>query len=133
MNVLKLLLPKQDVDVIEIGDTLRQAVSKMSYHHYSVIPVLSKQGHYLYSISAGDLLFYMAEHNLTLKEAENWPLDAVPVHRSIPSLPITASLSEIKDHLRDQNYAPMVDDNGVFVGIITRKSFVTQAMKLIEE
>ncbi len=133
MNILTLLIPKQDVDVIDAGDTLRQAVSKMSFHHYQNIPVLSKQGHYLYSISSGDLLFYMAEHGINLIQAEEVPLELVPVFRPVIPLPITASLQEVRTSLLDQNYVPMVDDKGIFVGIITRKRFALAAMRLVED
>ncbi len=133
MNVLTLLIPKHDVDVITSGDTLRQAISKMNYHHFQNIPIISEQGHYLYSISSGDLLFYLTEHNLTLKEAEEVSLEVVPVFRQVIPLPITASMEEIRDLLLDQNYVPMVDDKGIFIGIITRKSFASKAMTLIKE
>lgn len=133
MNVLTLLVPKKDVDTITSGDTLRQAVSKLNFHHYADIPVLSEQGHYLYSISAGDMLFYMAEKELTLRESENVSIDVVPVHRSARALPFTATVKEIGQVLLEQNYVPLVDERGIFMGIITRKRFATNAMKYIED
>lgn len=133
MNVLTLLLPKAEVDHIESGDTVRQAISKLNYHHYGALPVLSKQGHYLYSVSTSDLLYFMAERDLSLQEAENVAVDEVPIFRPNPSLPVTASLRDIHLKLLDQNYCPLVDDKGIFVGIITRKGFVSKAMRLVEE
>ncbi len=133
MNVLTLLVPKKDVDTITSGDTLRQAVSKLNFHHYADIPVLSEQGHYLYSISAGDMLFYITEKELTLRESESVSIDVVPVHRPARALPVTATVKEIGQVLLEQNYVPLVDERGIFMGIITRKRFATNAMKYVED
>ncbi len=133
MNVLSLLILKQDVYVLNENDTLRQAVEKMSHHHYQNIPILSDAGKYINSVSAGDLLTCMAEREIDLRGAEEVPLKDVPIFRPIRPLKITATLNDIRLSLLDQNYVPLIDDQGVFFGIITRKSFATHAMKLIDE
>ena len=124
MNVLTALTPKSEVAVLEGGDTLRAAVQKMSHHHFLMIPVLGSEGHYLYSISTGDILFYLTENDMTLKEMETVPLERVPIYRPIMPLKVTASAKEVQRALMAQNYVPMVDERGIFIGIITRKKLV---------
>lgn len=121
MNVLKSLIPKAEVSTLQGGDTLRAAIEKMSHYHFTTIPVVSEQGHYLYSISTGDILFYLKEHDMTLKEMESVPLEVVPIYRPILALPVTAESQEIVHALLNQNYVPLVDERGIFIGIITRK------------
>ena len=133
MNILTLLILKKDVESLTSGDSVRQAIEKMNYHHYQHIPILTKKGKYVNSVSTGDLLSFMSAHRLELHDAENVPVEKVAIYRPIAPLRITATLEDIHRALLDQNYVPMIDDQGVFIGIITRKRFVTEAMRLVEE
>ena len=128
MNVLSVLIPKAEVATLDGGDTVRAAVMKMSHHHYATIPVLGSQGHYLYSISTGDILFYLQENDMTLKEMEDVPLSSIPIYRPVMALPATSSKDEVTDTLLNQNFTPIVDERGIFIGIVTRRKLV-QALK----
>ncbi|MCR5348275.1 MAG: CBS domain-containing protein [Bacilli bacterium] len=121
MNLLSALIPKSEVATLDGNDTLRMAVEKMNHHRYAMIPVIGSQGHYLYSISTGDILFYLAEHDMTLREMEEVPLGSVPVYRPLMALPVTSGNEEVIEALMNQNYVPLVDERGIFVGILTRK------------
>ena len=121
MNLLSCLIPKAQVSHLDGGDSLRKAIHKMSAHHFANIPVLGGQGHYLYSISTGDILFYLQENDLTLHEMEAVPIEQVPIYRPMMALPITAREEEVEMALSNQNYVPFVDERGIFIGIITRK------------
>ena len=59
MNILSLLMPKTLVAYIEEDDTIRQGLEKMRAHGYTAIPVLSKDGHYMGTVSEGDFLWHM--------------------------------------------------------------------------
>lgn len=133
MNILTLLILKKDVESLTLGDSVRQAIEKMNYHHYQHIPILTEKGKYVNSVSTGDLLSFMSAHRLELHDAELVPVEKVAIYRPIAPLRITATLQDIHHALLDQNYVPMIDDQGVFIGIITRKRFVSAAMRLIEE
>ena len=122
MNLLSLLIPKSNVATLDGSDTLRAAVGKMAHHRYSTIPVLGSEGHYLYSISTGDILFYLQEHDPTLHEMEEVPLSVVPIYRPLMALPVTADERIVTEALLSQTFVPMVDERGIFVGIITRRS-----------
>ena len=130
MNVFSLLILKQDVYVLTEGNTVRQAVETMNFHHYQNIPILTQKGCYVNSISSGDLLSFMSKEGIDLREAEQVAVEKVPIYRPIKALSTTASIEEIRDCLLDQNYVPLVDDQGVFFGIITRRRFVANAMEL---
>ena len=60
MNILFFLTPKSDVVYIYSDDTLKQALEKMEYYRYSALPILTKNGHYLGTITEGDLLWYLS-------------------------------------------------------------------------
>lgn len=129
MNYIAGLIPKAEVTYLEGNFTIRQAVEKMSFSHYQNMPVLGSQGHYLYSVSTGDILFYLQTHDMNLHEMEGVPLSEVPIYRPIMALPISAQPKDIETALLNQNYVSMVDDHGIFIGIITRRSYMTATRK----
>ena len=57
MNILFFLTPKSEVAHIYEDDTVRQALDKMECFRYSTIPLLSKDGTYVGTITEGDLLW----------------------------------------------------------------------------
>ena len=59
MNILFFLTPKSDVAYISEDDTLRQALEKMEHHKYSAVPIVSRTGRYVGTLTEGDLLWGM--------------------------------------------------------------------------
>ena len=71
MNILFFLTPKCEVAYIYEDETLRQALEKMEYHKYSAVPIISRTGRYIVTITEGDMLWGIKnKFNLSLKEAE---------------------------------------------------------------
>ena len=71
-NILFFLKPKAETAYIYDYHTVRQALEIMEYHKYSSIPILSRDGKYVGSITEGDLLWGLKKLDLfNLKEAEN--------------------------------------------------------------
>ncbi len=71
MNILFFLTPKEDVAYLYEDYTVRQALEKMEYHKYSSIPIISKEGRYIGTITEGDLLWGLKnKKDLNIKTAE---------------------------------------------------------------
>ena len=125
MNILFFLTPKHDVDFIYDDYTLRQAVEKLEYHGYTAVPMLSRDGRYLGTLSEGDILRYVKEHhNLDLKAAESIPVSQIPQSRHFASVSATSLMENLVDVACSQNFVPVVDDSDNFIGIITRKDII---------
>ena len=78
MNILFFLTPKSDVAYISEDDTLRQALEKMEHHKYSAVPIVSRTGRYVGTLTEGDLLWGIKnQFNLDLKGAERIPVTAI--------------------------------------------------------
>ncbi len=123
MNVLFLLTPKKEVDFLYGDFTVRQAVEKMKEHRYTMIPVIDrKSGKYLYSVREGDFLYYFMEHRLSFEELEHLPLSSVVPSREIKSVSVECESRTLYQVIAGQNYVPVVDDQGTFIGIVTRKA-----------
>lgn len=126
MNIIFYLIPKAEVEYLFCDYSIRQALEKMEYHNYTVIPVLNAEGDYVYSLSDGDLLRFFKKHDLSIKDCENYSISMVERSREIKSINIFASKKELAPLLMDQNFVPVVDDRNKFIGIITRKQIMNK-------
>ena len=125
MNIMFFLTPKSNVAYIYDDYSLRQALEKMEYHQYSAIPMIDRRGHYVGTLTEGDLLWYIkGEGNLTLKNAEDTPITAI--RRRMDNLPVyvDSNMDDLISKALNQNFVPVIDDKDVFIGIITRKDII---------
>lgn len=125
MNILFFLTPKSEIAYIYEDDTIRQALEKMEYHKYSAVPLLTKDGRYVGTITEGDLLWGIKnQYDLNLKGAEGIPVTTIK--RRMDYRPVTAKskMEDLIDRALNQNFVPVVDDRGLFIGIITRKDII---------
>ena len=124
MNILFYLLPKAQVEYVYDDYTIRQALEKMEYHHYSTIPVISRSGKYVGSLSEGDILWEIKRLGLNLDSCEKHPISSIPPHKKIAPISADKEMSDLVDIIINQNFVPVVDDLNNFIGIITRKSVI---------
>lgn len=129
MNILFFLTPKAQVAYLEEGFSLRQAIEKMGFHRYAVIPVLDKEGHYLHSLSEGDLLVAWKEEGGNLDETERLSIDTISPYRNIEPVKITSSMEDLTSSILESNFVPVIDDKGIFIGIITRRAIINYLLK----
>lgn len=125
MNILFFLTPKSEVAYIFEIETLRQTLEKMEHRKFSCIPILSPDGKYTGTISEGDLLWGLKRLNIIdQKDAEGVPIMAVPRRATYKPVHINSNMEDLLDRAINQNYVPVVDDQGYFIGIITRKAII---------
>lgn len=125
MNIMFFLKPKSEVAHIYDDDTVRQVLERMEYHRYSCIPMLNRQGKYVGSITEGDLLWWLkGNHNLNLKLAEMVSIQEVVRRLDYKPIRAEAKMEDLMEKAMEQNFVPVVDDQGNFSGIITRKDII---------
>lgn len=127
MNILFFLTPKSDVAYIFEDETLRQTVEKMEHRKFSCIPILNKEGKYTGTISEGDLLWGIKRLNINitdLKQMEDVSIMAIPRRATYKPVHADADMENLLDRAINQNYVPVIDDKGSFIGIITRKEII---------
>ncbi len=125
MNILFFLTPKSDVAYIYEDETLRQALEKMEYHKYSAVPVIGRNGRYVGTITEGDMLWGIKnKFNLSLKEAERVTVTAIDRRSDNQPVYANSNMEDLIDKALNQNFVPVVDDQGNFIGIITRKDII---------
>lgn len=125
MNILFFLTPKKEVAFIYDDQTLRQALEIMERHRYTAVPVISKRGKYIGTMTEGDLLWGIKnEYNLSLREAEHMPVTTIPRRSDNRPVSIDATMEDMIDKALNQNFVPVVDDQENFIGIITRRDII---------
>lgn len=126
MNVLFLLTPKSDVAYVYSDNTLRQVLEKMEHHRYTAIPVINREGNYVATLTEGDLLWLIKNrYELDFSAAEEIRVEDIPHHSNNQPLPVSTDLNDIVQLALNQNFVPLVDDRGIFIGIITRKNIIS--------
>lgn len=137
MNILFFLTPKEEVAHVDEDDTLRQVVEKVEHHGYSAIPLLARDGKYIGTITEGDLLWEMREKDFPdLHRMEKIRITDLKRHRDNEPVKISESMENLFEKITNQNFVPVVDDKGVFIGIVTRKDvllYLAGKLKSMEE
>lgn len=125
MNILFFLTPKSDVAYVREDDTLRQALEKMEHHGYAAVPLLSVDGKYIGTITDGDVLWGLKAQDFPdLKEMEN--ISVMEVRRSRDNKPvhINVDMEGLMEKAATQNFVPVVDDDKIFIGLVTRGDII---------
>ena len=129
MNILFFLHPKSSVTYLTMGNSLRQGIEKMRASGYTEIPVIDKEGNYEGTVRQGDFLWKIIDSgSADLHRAEDVHIDGI-VSRRIAPVSVNTTMDELLAKAIDQNFVPVVDDRGSFVGIITRKDIIQYFMK----
>ena len=123
MNVLFFLKPKQEVCVLHKSYTLRQGIEKMRQYGFAAVPVIDDEGQYCGTVTEGDLLRQVLQHE-NKAEWEQIPLrEAMRTDVKKP-VNVMADMDELLSVAVTQNFVPVVDDRGMFIGIVTRQDIM---------
>jgi FOG: CBS domain len=130
MNILFFLTPKDAVEFIYEDFTLRQTIEKMEHHKYTAIPLLSKEGNYIGTITEGDILRLIKDkYSLNLQEAQSFPIKQVPRRWHNSPVDINCNVEDLFLTAMGQNFIPVVDDKDKFIGIVTRKDILEYSFR----
>lgn len=124
MNILFFLRPKSGITYLVESNSLRQGLEKMKNSGYTEIPVVDKNGLYVGTVNQGDFLWKILESEITdMQMAENVKIDSIVSHR-ISAVRVDTTMDDLLAKAVDQNFVPVTDDFGTFVGIITRQDII---------
>lgn len=130
MNIAYFLLPKHSVAYLYDDCTFRQGLEKMRHHGYTAIPVISRDGKYVGTVSEGDFLWQLLSKDCetltaySMKDMERLQVRDILRGNSYPPIRITVTMEELLHSAMNQNFIPVVDDLGNFTGIVTRKDII---------
>ena len=123
MNILFFLSPKQDLMYVYDDFTLRQTLEKWENNRYASIPVLNRKGEYVGTLTEGDILWGLKQqHGLDIEAAEDVPISSFAHKRDYKAVTVTTSMDQLIEAAMNQNFVPVVDDRGIFIGIVRRQA-----------
>lgn len=126
MNILFYLVPKNDVMFLYNDYTLRQALEKMEHHRYSSVPIISRSGKYKGTLTEGDILWELKNRRiLDIYDTEDILISSIPRRRDNEPVNINCDIEDLVMTSMNQNFVPVIDDNRIFIGIVTRKSIIS--------
>ena len=125
MNILFFLSPKQDLMYVYDDFTLRQTLEKWENNRYASIPVLNRKGEYVGTLTEGDILWGLKKyHGLDLEAAEDVPISSFAHKRDYKAVTVSTSMDQLIEAAMNQNFVPVVDDRGMFIGIVRRQAII---------
>jgi len=134
MNIAFFLTPKSEL-IYELADsTMRQVLERMEHHGYSAIPILDREGKYVGTLTEGDLLWKIKNTpGLSFRNTNKVKVSDIERRKIHEVVTISAEINDIIVLARTQNFVPVVDDEGVFIGIIKRSDIIDYCYNLISD
>ena len=124
-NILFFLTPKAMCAYLFDDFTLRQALEKMEASGYAALPILNRRGEYRGTLTEGDLLWALKNMcYMDMRQAEARRIMEISRRKDNIPVRVTASMHDLIDRASNQNFVPVVDDYGSFIGLITRKAII---------
>ena len=129
MNIAYFLLPKVSVAYLYEDFTFRQGLEKMRRNGYTAIPVITRDGQYVGTVSEGDFLWHLLDDRMALRAGFQTNLEKLRVRDilrvdSYRPVRIAMTMEELINFALNQNFVPVVDDMDHFIGIVTRKDIL---------
>ena len=128
MNVIGMMRPKYSTTYLEAEDTLRDGLDIMKKSGYTAVPVIDREGRYVGTVKEGDFLWKLLEQGDNI-------LDEVTIRDIIRTDWNMAATDEedmdsIINRTMTQNFIPVVDDRGCYIGIITRRDMIQNILDI---
>lgn len=122
MNIIRYLRRKTEFTFVYDYKTVQHTLRLMRSHGYTSVPVVNQDGMYMGALEEGDFLWAIVDYGYEkIKDDRIGTL----VHKgSVPALKITAADEELKNAAARCIFTPIVDDRGVFIGVVTRNDIL---------
>lgn len=135
MSIAFYLTIKSQV-IFETPDaTIRQLMERLDHHNLTAIPILDYDGKYVATVTEGDILRQIRKlkHSQVFKDLEKLKVTDLERRKNYEPVRIDADIKDLMFIVEHQNFVPVVDDQGVFIGIIKRSDVIHQLAKIIHQ
>lgn len=128
MNIAFFLTPKKEVETLKDTMSLKQALDKMELHKYSAVPVIDQNGMYVYTISEGDILWFLKDNHFDPAVLDRTKISHIHRSREVSAVSINESINDVIGLTQNQNFVPVTDDSGIFIGIVKRGDLMNSSI-----
>jgi CBS-domain-containing membrane protein len=126
MNVAYFLTPKAEVVWVAVDASMRHAFERMEQSRYTAIPMLDLDGRYTGTVTEGDLLRHLmySGSEISAQATERVRLQDVTLRIDTAPVDIDANVEELFERALKQNFVPVQDSRGIFIGIVRRREIL---------
>lgn len=125
MNIMFFLTPKAETVYERIDSTIGGAMAEMDRHGLSAIPVIDKEGRYAGTVTEGDILrLVRTDPGNTYNMVSQRPVGEISRRARHESVRVDEIFDNLVKLTLSQNYVPVVDDQGIYIGIIKRSDVI---------
>ena len=126
------LTPAENLAVLIDTHNADHAILLLSQMTYSRVPVVTDKRKFVGTIGLRDILAYQMEKGLSQEAMADTDI----VHMTKKNVAVVEpdyQLTDVLHKLVDESFLPVVDKDGVFQGIITRKSILKAVNALLHD
>ncbi len=124
MDILFFTIQKHKVTYAYDDLSVKEVYDLLEDNHYTAIPILNREGLYVGTITEGDILRFIMDKDLSKHRAEKALIAEVDRLRDLEAINTDAKIQDLILKATNQNFVPVVDDEGMFIGIVTRKEII---------
>ena len=124
------LTPAEELALVMSNHKAGHVMLLLTRNGYSRIPVMSTDKRYMGTISMADILAHQAKEGLSEKDLMELEIIEMLNHK-LEILTDEADLTEILHKIVDFPFLPVIDGQGIFLGIITRKKVLKSINSLL--
>ncbi len=123
MNVMFFLTLKSEVKFLYDDMSMREGLGLLQKSGYHAIPIISRKGKYIGTVTEGDFLWFSLEQHelIGAEKTAGLHMRDLPRARTYQSVNADVRIYDMIDQAAQQNFVPVVDGRNMFVGIVTRK------------
>ena len=113
---------------------MRQALERMEHNSYAALPLVDEHGCYAGTVTEGDLLWKIKNTpGLDLAGMEKIKVKDIACRINNKPVQVDARIVDLLHLASEQNFVPVIDDQGIFIGIIRRREIIEYCADLIRE
>lgn len=134
MNIAFFLTPKRSIEYVTVDVSMAEVIDKMESNTFTAYPLLDNDGKYVGVITEGDLLWKLkATPGLRIEDTDTILIGDVARHTKSKTVLIDANIDDLINLAKSQNFVPVVDDEGTFIGIIKRSDIINYCASFLFE
>lgn len=135
MSIAFYLTLKSEVVFENPDATVRQLMERLDHHHLTAIPILDFDGRYIGTVTEGDILrrIRMLDGGKGIRDLEKLKVTDLERSKEYQPVRIDANIRDLLYIVEHQNFVPVVDDQGVFIGIIKRSDVIHRLADVIHQ
>lgn len=125
MNAFRLMLSKEKVQYLYSNHNLADALELFIKGSFSAVPVVREDGTYLGTVCDKDFLCCCERGTTGQGSMEQLEVKDIIRKDWNPAINVYTDVDEVLLMSMNQNFLPVVDDDNMFIGIITRRAIIS--------